>query len=88
MTPERWQRVKRLFDAALEQDPEARARFLSEATRDDPGLASEVLGLLASDQQAGAFLSAAPLPGSVHSKRISGPGHGLGSEERCSRRMF
>ena len=50
MTPERWQRVKELFDAALEREPEVRARFLSEATPDDPSLAS--------DQQAGAFLSA------------------------------
>ncbi len=60
MTPERWQRVKELFDKALEREGEARARFLSDATPDDPSLASEVLGLLASDQAAGAFLSAPP----------------------------
>ncbi|HLA78568.1 MAG TPA: serine/threonine-protein kinase [Vicinamibacteria bacterium] len=65
MTPERWQRIKELFDAALEREGEARARFLSQATQDDPSLASEVLGLLASDQEAGAFLSAPPLSPSL-----------------------
>ena len=51
MTPERWQRMKELFDAALEQEPDARARFLSQATH-DRSLASEVLDLLAPDQEA------------------------------------
>ena len=74
MTPERWQRVKRLFDAALEREGEARARFLSEAMEDDPSLASEVLGLLASNQQAGAFLSTPPLPPSLgESVAAAGP---------------
>jgi len=61
-------------DAALEREGEARARFLSEATEDDPSLAAEVLSLLASDQQAGAFLSTPPLPPSLgESVAAAGP---------------
>lgn len=77
MTPERWQPVKELFDAALEREPEVRGCFLSEATRDDPSLASEVLGLLGSDQQAGALLSAPPLPPSL-GETLAAAGPSLG----------
>ena len=45
MTPERWQEVKRLFDAALERPPAERREFLDEACRDDPGLDTEVTAL-------------------------------------------
>ena len=60
MTPERWQRVKDLFETALAQEPAARAVFLAGAAPDDPVLAEEVLRLLASDAKAGAFLSTPP----------------------------
>lgn len=60
MTPERWQRVKELFETALAQAPAAQAVFLAGATPDDPTLAGEVLRLLASDEKAGTFLSTPP----------------------------
>jgi serine/threonine-protein kinase len=60
VTPERWQRVKQLFEAALEQEPISREKFLAGAAADDPTLAEEVKRLLASDEKAGAFLSAPP----------------------------
>src|SRR6266568_384922 len=60
VTPERWQRVKRLFEAALERTPTTRPEFLAGAAADDPTLAAEVLALLASEQKAGDFLSGTP----------------------------
>src|SRR5216684_240638 len=58
MTPERWQRVAELFEAALEKEPAARASFLAEAAGGDSTLSQEVLLLLAADGKAGEFLSA------------------------------
>ena len=76
MTPERWRRIKALFDEALEHEPGARADFLSEATHDDPSLAAEVLGLLASDEKAGSFLSAPPPSPSLDAS-LGAPGPSL-----------
>ena len=36
MTPERWQRVKQLFEAALDQERASRESLLSAAAADDP----------------------------------------------------
>ena len=60
VTPDRWQRVKQLFEAALDQERNSREKFLVVAAADDPTLAEEVSRLLASDEKAGAFLSAPP----------------------------
>src|ERR1700682_6549484 len=60
MTPERWKRVTELFEAAVEREPVRRAAFLAQAAADDATLAEEVLRLLASDEQAGAFLHEPP----------------------------
>ena len=76
MTPERWRRIRALFDEALEHEPGARADFLSEATHDDPSLAAEVLGLLASDEKAGSFLSAPPPSPSLDAS-LGAPGPSL-----------
>lgn len=76
MTPERWARIRELFDAALELQPTARARFLSEATYDDPSLAPEVMGLLASDLEAEAFLSTPARPTSSGDS-LAAPGPSL-----------
>lgn len=46
MRRERWQKLKDLFDAALEKEPEERAAFLHEACADDPVLRREVESLL------------------------------------------
>lgn len=46
MDPERWHRVKEVFEAAVERDPAQRSAFLDEACSGDPGLRSEVESLL------------------------------------------
>ena len=68
MTPERWPRVKSLFERALDQPAAARDAFL-DAAGESPSVVAEVRKLLAGDAQAGSFLqdvtsaqsSAAPL---------------------------
>jgi eukaryotic-like serine/threonine-protein kinase len=47
MTPERWQRVKALFDSALELPTDARAGWLEAELPQDGGLRDEVRALLA-----------------------------------------
>ncbi len=51
MTPERWQRVKRIATEALERDPTARAAFVTQACAGDVTLESEISLLLAQDAQ-------------------------------------
>jgi formylglycine-generating enzyme required for sulfatase activity/predicted esterase len=48
----RWQRVKALFQAAIERSPEERAAFLTAAAAEDETLRREVESLLAADAQA------------------------------------
>ena len=55
MTDERWLRVKALFQAAVEQPPDARAAFLAAATADE-ALRREVESLLTSDASDGGLL--------------------------------
>jgi hypothetical protein len=49
MDPERWKRVARLYESALERDPTTREAFLIEATGGDVALRREVESLLAQD---------------------------------------
>jgi non-specific serine/threonine protein kinase/serine/threonine-protein kinase len=56
MTPERYQRIKQLFQATLEREPQERAAFLAEACAGDEQLRLEVESLLASYQQAETFI--------------------------------
>jgi serine/threonine-protein kinase len=58
MTPERWQQVDRLFQAALALEPADRAAFLDHACKTDAALRSEVESLIASHDRAGRFISA------------------------------
>ena len=51
----RWSRVKAIFDATLQQPPEARTTFVEEACRDDSGLHADVQSLLAAHETAGSF---------------------------------
>ena len=48
-TSKRWQEIDRIFAAALEQEPAARAAFLDEACAGDELLRQEVESLLAND---------------------------------------
>ncbi len=55
MTDDRWPRVKRLFEAAVEQPPAERSAFLAAASAGDEALRHEVEGLLAADAAADGF---------------------------------
>ena len=86
MTSKRWEQIAHVYEAALEQPPEARDAWLAEACRDDPALRGEVESLIACegaailidqplDVAAAAALSDAPRlePGtSVGPYRVSG----------------
>src|SRR5690349_12099148 len=61
MTPERWQRIKTLFAAALEVPEGERAAFLARETDGDTSLRDEVVSLLASHEAPGEFLQS-PAP--------------------------
>src|SRR5262245_10126688 len=56
MTPKRWNRVKELFEAALDQVPQDRSAFLVEACRGDESLRREVESLLSSYEEEKSFL--------------------------------
>src|SRR5579864_3906412 len=56
MDEERWRRVKGLFHAALEREPEARQAFLDVACSGDTDLQRQVELLLLQAEQAGSFL--------------------------------
>ncbi len=56
MDPERWQQLKALFEAAIDQDPAHRTAYLKKACSDDPALLQEVEALLANYTQDESFL--------------------------------
>ncbi len=61
MTPERWQRIKTLFAAALEVPESERAGLLALESNGDAALIEEVVSLLASHEATGDFLES-PAP--------------------------
>src|SRR5262245_36091324 len=56
MSPERWQQVTDLFEAALQRDAGARSGFLAESCAGDEGLQHEVEALLQSHEKADQFI--------------------------------
>ena len=71
MTPERWQRLKQLFGAALECALGEREAMLAGACEGDPELLAEVRKLLASHEGGGEFLDEpVPDPGPSAPERI------------------
>jgi serine/threonine protein kinase/Tfp pilus assembly protein PilF len=56
MTPERWHRIKELFESALERPPEERYAFLDRACDGDEFLRKEVESLITSHEQTGSFI--------------------------------
>ena len=56
MTPERWQRIKELFEEVTEREPADRSAFLQEACGGDEALREEVESLLAEEGRAGDFM--------------------------------
>lgn len=58
MTPERWQKVKEIFEAALKVEPAQRSLFLSRACGSDDNLRLEVESLIAAHEKDGSFIDA------------------------------
>jgi len=56
MTPERWQKVKEIFQGALNRAPAERAAFVAEASGGDDLVRQEVESLMSSDGRDGTFL--------------------------------
>src|SRR5687768_2632319 len=58
MMPDRWQRLKQIFQSALEQHPAERAAFLSQACAGDETLRNQIESLISSHDQAGDSIEA------------------------------
>src|SRR5712692_3833461 len=58
MSPERWQKVKEILQAALARAPRERTVFLSHACGGDEELRTEVESLIASHEKDGSFIDA------------------------------
>ena len=61
MTTERWRRLDHVFTEAQQQDPHARAAFVTQTCGADDALRDEVLALLDADSQSSAFLASTAL---------------------------
>ena len=88
MTPERWQRVKEIFQAALERAPGERSAFVTRACGGDESLRREVESLISSHEKDGSFIDspayqvAAELLADEHAELK--PGQTIGSYEIVS----
>jgi tetratricopeptide (TPR) repeat protein len=56
MTPDRWNRVKEMFERALDRAPGERTAFVGELCGEDDSLRSEVISLLAAHEKEGSFI--------------------------------
>lgn len=61
MTPERWSRIKELFEVALDTQPEQRQQWLSQECKDDPELEDEVRRLIIRHETPHQFLDGAAI---------------------------
>jgi eukaryotic-like serine/threonine-protein kinase len=86
MTPDSWQQLKALFNSALELAPGERPRFLEQACGSNLELHAQVEQLIASHEQAGAFLVS---PALVDAGVITEPNTGppLAVEKRVGQRL-
>ena len=73
MTPERWQRVKELFQASCELDASERGRWLAEACAGDDDLRREVERLLQSFSEAGDFIEQPAMAATTTPEKRFGP---------------
>src|SRR5262245_33850867 len=79
MTDERWQRVKALFQAAVERPVGDRSAFLATASGGDDELRREVETLLSADVRDSGFLNRLPIDGGA--LHLSDPRHRVGPYE-------
>jgi hypothetical protein len=56
MEPKRWERIKQLFDSAMEKEPGRRAEFLRHSCAGDESLCAEVESMLARHAKSPDFL--------------------------------
>src|SRR5262252_654427 len=75
MTPQNWERIKVLFEAALQQPPAKRASFLAKNCPEED-VRAQVEKLLADHDEAGSFLSD-PVLGSPSRKTSRTAAHEL-----------
>ena len=64
MNPHTFQKIERVFHAALKLEPNARGEFIADQFPDEPGLRSEVETLLTAADRGAAFLETSLLAGS------------------------
>src|SRR4029077_13835687 len=77
---DRWQRIERLYHAALERDATERAAFLDQACDGDDALRREVASLVASDDQANAFLAESAMEVEARGLAEAGEGSLIGQQ--------
>jgi len=89
VSPERWERVKQLFDEALDLEAAARAGFLAQACLSDEELRAVVERLLSEHEQASAsFLrTPAPIEGPAPGPELSHLGATLNGRYRVEREL-
>lgn len=73
MTPERWKRVRGIFERALDLEGDSREAFVAATTEGDPPLAAEVRYLLASEEAAANFLESPAAAAVVHLSEETDP---------------
>ena len=61
MTPERWQQIERIYQAALDSDPSVRSEFLDQSCQNDSELRKEVVSLLEASKGEHPFLESPAL---------------------------
>lgn len=66
MNPERWKQINRVFQSALELEPEKREEYLADACAEDESLRGQVETLLAANRDAGRFMSGNALRDGIH----------------------
>ncbi len=79
MTEDRWQRVKALFEAAVERPPAERTAFLAAAAGEDDALRGEVESLLAADTRDDPAIDRLPIAAGV--LQLSSPPQRVGPYE-------
>jgi serine/threonine protein kinase/Tol biopolymer transport system component len=80
MTPERWEKIGRLYEAASELEPALRQSFLDHACASDGELRREVESLLQAEASVGPFLAAPALQDAAQLLTAEAPGELVGKQ--------
>ena len=88
MTPERWQKVKEIFNSAIVQEPAQRYAFVADACGGDEFLREEVESLISAHEKDGSFIDSpayqmAPESSVIEQGQLT-PGQAVGSYEIVS----